>query len=146
MQTSVLITNGGPHSAEKWAECTASHIMQISDHVAGERLAGARKLELAILTILEGHHTTVQTGEQTALATLKAKETDARLNAAPDASEHLDVDAAVAEIVAAAAGTEFEPHFALPETQTYIKDLLVQHFNTNIDIARQWHADAKAGA
>lgn len=146
MQTSVLITNGGPHSAEKWAECTASHLIQIGDHVSGEQLAGARKLELAILNILEGHHETVQSGETALLTGLKAKDVGARLAVAPDAGEHLDVDAAVGEVVAAAAGTDFEPHFALPKTQAYIRAVLTQHFNTNIDIARQWHADTLAGA
>ena len=142
MQTSVLITNGGPHSAEKWAECTASHIVQIGEQVSGEQLAGARRLELAILTILEGHHATVQAGEQAILKASNAKTLSSRLASVPDPNEHLSVDGIVAEIVAAADGTEFAPHFAEPATQDYIRAVLTQHFATNIDIERQWASDS----
>lgn len=139
MNTSILITDGGPHSPEVWAECTASHILQIGEHVAGERLAGARKLESAIIDILEGHHTTVQEGER---AQLKANNAPVDNTVTPfSPEEHICIADIIQQICDAAKGTEWESHFADPVVQAYIDEVLRQHFATNIDIERQWHLD-----
>ena len=56
MTIGFLITNGGPHSVEKWAEATASHIVEVADHVSGEKRGAAIKLQAAIIDVLEKHH------------------------------------------------------------------------------------------
>lgn len=68
MKISLLITDNGPHTAEKWADATATHIVDIADHVAGETRGAAVKLQAAVIDILLGRHTTVQTGERAKIA------------------------------------------------------------------------------
>lgn len=137
MQIGVMITNGDQHSAEKWAIVTAGQIIQIGASATGTQAIDARKLENAIIAILEGHHKKVQSGEREAIT----KDGDARLAHALDHTQHADTAAIVAEIVAASKGSAFEVHFAKPETQAYLADLLGQHFRTSMDIERSWHAD-----
>ena len=52
MKSNIMITDGGPHSVEKWAEATASQVIDIAEDAAGERRAQAVKLEAAIIDIL----------------------------------------------------------------------------------------------
>jgi hypothetical protein len=134
---SVLITDGGPHSAEKWAEATASHIVSIAEHVAGEKRAQAVKLEAAVIDILEGHHTTVQAGERGKIAEVGHD----RIAHDLDPEHHLVLDDVIADIVAAAKGTPWEADFAKPEMAENLRVLLVSHFSTSMHIERSLHAD-----
>jgi len=136
MKVGLLITDGGPHSADKWAEATASHIVDIAGHVAGERRVAAVKLEAAIIDILEGHHSTVQNGERNAIATVGHD----RLQHECSCEHHLSLDDAVAEICAATKGTPWEEDFAKPEMIENLKPLLASHLQTNMEIERGWHA------
>jgi len=43
--------------------------------------------------------------------------------------------------VAAAQGTAFAEHFNKLDVQTYITNVLNEHFATNAHIERSWHAD-----
>jgi hypothetical protein len=137
----VLITNGGPHSPEKWAEATASNIVDIAQHVAGEKRAAAVKLQAAIIDILEGHHAAVQNGERAQIAAIGHD----RLQAPNNPDDHLSLDDAVAQIIQAAKGTPWEADFANPEMAPNIKALLSSHFATSIQIERSWHADRNPG-
>jgi hypothetical protein len=130
-----MITDGGPHSTEKWAEATASHIVQIAEHVAGTHRASAVKLEAAIIDILEGHHTTVQSGERAKIA----EHGHARLLHDNDPEHHLSLEEAVADIINAAAGTPWEDDFLGMGLD--LMHLLASHFKTNIHIERAYHAD-----
>ena len=134
---SVLITNGGPHSAEKWAEATASHIVAIAEHVAGEKRAQAVKLEAAVIDILEGHHTSVQVGERGKIAEVGHD----RLAHDLDPEHHLVLDDVIADIAAAAKGTPWEADFAKPEMTENLRVLLSSHFATSMYIERTLHAD-----
>jgi hypothetical protein len=138
----VLITNGGPHSAAKWAEATASHIVDIADHVSGERRGAAIKLQAAIIDILEGHHVCIQDGER---AAIKEHKHD-RLNHDVDPEHHVTVEHVVNDIIAAAKGTEWESDFANPDMAGHLTVLLNQHFSTSINIERSWHADRNPDA
>lgn len=142
MSTRILVTNGGPHSADKWAEATASHIVDIADHIAGERRGAAIKLQAAIIDILTTHHTTVQSGERDKILA----DGHPRLQADLDPGQHLSIDDVVAEIIGAAQGTQWESDFNAPETPAHIKALLTQHFATSMHIERSWHADRNPGA
>lgn len=131
--TGVLVTNGGPHPADKWAVATAEHIFPIDPSVVGDRFLAAKKLQLAIAVALEPHHEGVQEAER------------AKLAAAGD--DHLQTphdplaaaEAALAEIQAAAAGTPWEAHFADAEVQRVVIQEVGNHFATAEHIERQWH-------
>ena len=151
----ILVTDGGPHSAEKWAEATSSHIVDIAQHVAGEKRAAAVKLQAAIIDILEGHHTTVQNGERAKLAGVTGHD---RLQAELDPEHHLSLEQVVAEIIAAANGTPWEADFnyagqeahfgeegehypRIPSMAENLTALLSNHFASSMHIERSWHAD-----
>ena len=99
-----LITDGGPHPASKWAEATASYVVDIAESVAGTRREDAVKLEAKIIDILEGHHTTVQNGERAKIAEVGHD----RLQHPIDPEDHLSIDDVIAEIISAAKGSPWE--------------------------------------
>jgi hypothetical protein len=142
MSTGILVTNGGPHSADKWAEATASHIVEIADHIAGEKRGAAIKLQAAIIDILTAHHTTIQIGERAALQNLG----HARLQTPLEPTDHLAIDQAVADIIAAANGTPWAAEFSDPTAAVHLHALLRQHFATSMHIERSWHADRNPAA
>lgn len=131
----ILITNGGTHSPEKWADTTAEHIFQVGSAVAGDRLIAAKKFQIQIAEILMPHHDAVQT--------------DAKASLAANAQAHMTkaydplakAEQATAEIVAAAKGTPWEDHFAKPEVQQVMVQEIGNHFATAEHIERSWHAD-----
>ncbi len=132
----ILITDGGPHPAEKWAVITAGAIIDVAESARGKPSAiEGRKLELKIIDILEGHHAKVQEHERGAIK----KHGVARLEHPIDPTEHLDTP--FDEIVAAAKGTMFESYFAKPEVRDSLRNVLGQHFATSMHIERSWHAD-----
>lgn len=137
MITSILKTDGGPHPVEKWAEATANHIIQIGEHLSGAELTRARRFELTIMDILEGHHGTIQSGERQQIQHVG----NDRLLHDCDCEHHICVEEAVDEIIEASKNTVFETHFANPEVKTYLINLLNQHFNTSMFVERAWHAD-----
>lgn len=138
MQLGILVTDHGKHSAEKWAAHTAGHIIQIATTAAGAQAIEGRKLELQIIEILEKHHSDVMAHEQKCLA-----EDGVDRHDEPHEPEAF-ADGGLADIVAAAAGTQFESHFADPETVLHIAKVLHEHFAASMDIERQWHPTHKA--
>lgn len=129
----VLITNGGPHSPEKWAVATAEMIVPIAPEMSGDRLLAAKELQVAIIKVLVPHHAKVQQVEKAALAKLG----DERLDAPHD--EDIDPTAAIEAIQAAAEGTPWEDHFLKPEVIDAIGHIIASHFATASDIERQYH-------
>lgn len=142
MQVSAMVTNGGSHSAEKWAEQTSGYIVNIAESIATEKRGAAIKLQAAVIDILEDHHGTVQNGERDKIA----EHGHARLQHDMTPDDHLDIDDAVTEIIAAAAGTHWEVDFNKPEFAASLKLLLVDHYTSNAFIERSWHADRNADA
>jgi hypothetical protein len=137
MEVGIMITNNGPHSAEKWAETTSSHIVTIADSLVGEKRGAAIKLQAAVYDVLVGHHTTVQEGERN-----KIKEFGvARLQHDMTPDDHVKVDDVLADIIAAAKGTPWESDFQKPEFAERLHQLLVDHFMSNAFIERSWHSD-----
>ncbi len=111
----LLITNGGPHSAETWAETTVSQI------VTG---AGSAELRAALLPLLTDAHAEVQERARKGIQWTPAL-----------------VDATVDDICDEASDSPHRAHFALPETRDYLRRLLSEHFSTVTDIERRWAAD-----
>ncbi|QAY96716.1 hypothetical protein CWB41_14050 [Methylovirgula ligni] len=136
MQVGLLITNGGPHSAEKWAAASAAQIIQIGAEAKGVEALEGRKLELKIIDLLEDHHAAVQTAERDALKDDPA----ARLETAIDPEGH-DLDTKVEAIATLARGTPFEAHFASDTVKRHVREVLASHFATSIHIERSWHRD-----
>jgi hypothetical protein len=136
MNVGILATDGGPHPPEKWAQVTASQIIDIASDAPEAKLREARVFEARVLEILTGHHSLVQEHERGGLA----NEGPERLATDIDTSGH--VPDAVDDIISAAKGTSFAPHFAKPEVRAYVERLLHEHFHHAMHIERSWHADA----
>lgn len=137
MKTGVLITNGGPHSAESWADATVSHIIEIADSASGEYRGAAIKLQAAIFDVLLRHHSVIQSGEQQKLEQHGAD----RLSHDLDPEHHVSVDDVIAEIIKAASGTRWENAFATDQMRSQLQVLLSNHFRTSMHIERSWYAD-----
>ena len=99
------------------------------------RKNAALRLQATIADLLGPHHQGVHDAERGGLA---ASGSDHLLTAF-DADVH--APAALATIVGAAKGTEWEAHFADPTVQAIITDTVRNHFNTSAMIERLWHAD-----
>ena len=137
MEVGVMITNGGPHSAETWAENTASHIVKIADSVTGERRGSAIKLQALVIDVITEHHTTVQLGERSKII----EHGVARLQHDMTPDDHVSLDDVISQIIAAAKGTPWEADFQTLEFTEKLKNLLADHFMSSAYIERSWHAD-----
>jgi len=130
----ILVTDGGPHPADKWALHLAEQVVPLSDVKIGNRPAQALKLQVAVLEAVERHVAAAMAEEQAAL-----KADPAHF----DTPHAVDVYAApvVSAVVACAQGTPWEAHFADPTVVGVITDLVRGHLNSVINIERSWHAD-----
>lgn len=147
-----MITNGGPHPADKWAEMTTNTILdlvQIAEDSDTPEAAAARQakrdLRPVLFDIFNGHHGTVQNHERGHLkANVKgAKAAGEHLNAALNVTQHLTV---MQQVNAALAATPFAAHFAKPEVIEVIKTIIAQHTADVMHIERCWHNDRAVAA
>lgn len=149
-----MITNGGPHPADKWAELTTNTILdliQIAEDSVTPEATAARKakrdLRPVLFDILNDHHDGVQRLERSGNAsvkTLKAAEVHACTVRNPiDCTPHLGV---VDEVSAALAATPFAAHFAKPEVIEVLKTIVGQHTADVMHIERKWHHDRHVAA
>jgi len=136
MQPKIMITNGGPHPAEKWAELSASEIIVIAEGADSDSARAGRRLELKFIDIFEEYHKQVQAAER---AHLDA-DGDGRLESPLDGKEH-DPEEVVAACVEAAKGTPFEAHFLREDVQNRIRTVATHHAALSMDVERSWHAD-----
>lgn len=135
MRVGVLITNGGPHSPEDWAQVTAGQIIDIGSQSPAALLAEARAFEAKIIGVLARHHQLVQQQERGQLVA----EGSARLAGALDPTGH--IPDAVDDVIAASRDTSFASHFAKPDVRDYLERLIGGHFASSMHIERLWHAD-----
>ena len=93
-----MITNGGPHPVDKWADTTTDMILDLiqvsEDSVSPEATAARvakRNLRPVLFDIFNDHHTAVQAGEQRHMrGTIKTCEhAEAHLQAPLDVEPHL---------------------------------------------------------
>ena len=132
----ILSTDGGPHTADKWAAATAEMLVPLGAIDDGARRTAAMRLQADVADALMPHHQGVADAEANGLA--------------ENGSDHLltDFDSddyvpdALAAVIKAAKGTLWEAHFSESAVQEQIALVLASHFNTGADVARQWHADA----
>lgn len=148
MQTTFMVTNGGPHPFDKWAEMTAATIVDTlmvdtnPDSVEPEAVAARadkRKIYAALFDVFNVHHAAVQNGERAECAKCK-KPADAAARAIKpiDCTPHLSVMDNVNEVLAT---SMFADHFAKPEVQEVIRGIIGQHTTDVIHIERRWHHD-----
>lgn len=128
-----VITDGGPHPPELWAQLTAE-ILIPARNMAGNNYIEALKLQTAVMQALLPHHTNVQETERERLMASN----DHILS---DLSPEEFTGQAVTDIVAAAKGTPWEENFNDPDLQALIRQEVGTHFATAQHIERSWHAD-----
>lgn len=145
---SFLVTNGGAHPSDVWADLTANTIVDTvlvdagpnnmsSDAIAAR--AAKRSLRNDLFEIFNAHHDGVQRIEREECAKCK-KPADAAARAiAPlDHTPHMSImDLANT----AFAKTPFADHFAKPEVQELVKQIVGQHTVNVMHIERRWHHD-----
>lgn len=136
----LLITNNGPHEPERWAEVTASQIIDISAQAPDAKLSEAKEFRDKLVTILSRHHGNVQEHERAQISI----HGHARLMHDLDTDPHIADP--VNEVIAASKGYSFESHFNKPETRTYLENLLSSHFASAMHIERSWHANRNSSA
>lgn len=132
----ILITDGGPHSPEMWAEMTVSQIVVIAEGAKDKRAEEAREFKKQLLSLLTAMHRSVQETERNIINShgLRAIEREAPYSGDP-------VTAVVHDIVHMSAGTSFGSHFEKQEIKKYLSELLHNHFATAVLIERSWAAD-----
>jgi hypothetical protein len=148
--TSFMVTNGGPHPADKWADLTASTIVNLivvkDDSVSPEALAARqakRDLQPILFAIFNAHHTTVQDAER-AEAPASMKAATARVEKPIDPME--DVTPTMVKVNAALAATPYAAHFAKPDVQAHLVAIIAQHTADVMHIERRYHHDRAVAA
>jgi hypothetical protein len=151
MQPRIMITNNGQHSPDKQAETTAWKILEIvripeepvaadnpdrASVEAGREAARQAKvvLEPQLTAVLTPHHTYVQAGERTALDSDGAKQ----MAKAAHAAGHVDETTVLAEVNAILAQSSFATHFARPDVQDLLKQIVADEFARSIKEERGW--------
>jgi hypothetical protein len=137
-----MITNGGPHPADRWADVTTDTIVDLlidanPDSVTPEALIARqakRDLKPKLFDIFNSHHDGLQ-------------KNDGKPHSAVDApieilGETLSTLAKVNKVLAA---TPFATHFAKPEVQAILTSIIGQHSTDVVHIERRYAAD-RAGA
>lgn len=144
MEIGILITDGGPHPADKWAALTAKTIcdlLQVDENSVTPLAVAARKakprLQLDLADALEAVYLANQEDEQ---ARVK-KNIDNGALPAIDPTDGPHLDAAMAALINAAKPTPFAGHFGVPEVTTAVRNILAQHLGDISHIEHSWHAD-----
>lgn len=126
----VLITNGGPHSAEDWAMATAEAIFQIEPSVNGARLLQARRLQTEIAELLINHHQSIIDMERRNL----------QRNTQEDFS-YGNALAAVQAIAHIAKDTPWEDHINGDPWMQTAHHTILNHMQSMQHVERSWHRD-----
>jgi PPE-repeat protein len=138
MQTFVLTTDKGPHTAEDWAAVSSKQIFPIDDPITplvGARKVAAMKLSADIATAMIAHHAAVQTAEQAGLA-----DNAPATFASPPGAGH-PLEQVTTDIQKAAEGTPWQAHFHDPDVIVAVQKVAGSHFTSVQHIERFWHAD-----
>lgn len=150
-QVGFMITNGGPHPADKWAMTTTGKLMNAIFGQSANASSSARKFENKLIDIFEELHTEAQKSER---KHIKVKGKD-RLYDRLDPTEYLgDV---VEKVVAAAADineveiddqenpgqkktVSLKDHFQKELVQKTVSQVIGSDVASIMDIERDWHA------
>ena len=148
MQVGFMVTNGGPHPADRWADMTTDTILGLlvdanpddaSPEAAAARQA-KRDLRPKLFDILLGHHHGAQAGERKRLPAEVKLAYVAHAHLA-DAIEMPDQWGAENKVLALLATTPWKDHFAKPDVAQVIRNIVRQHTADVMHIERRWHHD-----
>lgn len=138
-----LITDGGAHPADKWAEIMADDVLaliQIEDGADSEAARAARRakrdLAVKLLDMFEAAGQQVQDCERDACRH------KARLQDSLDPEPH--TPQTMADFDALIAATPFAAHFAKPEVRAHIHNIMRQRFASIMNVERQLAASKGA--
>lgn len=142
----MMITNGGPHPADKFADVSTESILDLiqiaEDAISGEATAARkakRDLRPVLFDIFNTHHESVQYLENSECQKVKKHaEAHARAHAPVDVTPHLSV---MDEVAAALAATPFAAHFAKPEVIEVVKQIVARDTANVMHIERRYHSD-----
>jgi hypothetical protein len=148
-----MITNGGPHPADKWADMTADSILELlvdgnPDNVSPEAAAARqakRDLRPVLFNIFNGHHDRVQKHERGSLKSIKGHA--AACDHCDHAKNPLDVTphlSVMDQVFVALAATPFASHFAQPEVQETLRQIVGRDTANVMHIERRYHSDRMA--
>lgn len=148
---SIMITNGGEHPVDKWAELTAGSILDLIQIRDGSQSRQAEiasrvkmELQLKLFDILLGHHTKVRDAEQSELT----KDAKKRLKNAEENGfqPHAHLPSTLEEVNAALAATPFKAHFAQEHVQSILRNIIGQHTADVMHHEHRYHQDRAAKA
>lgn len=126
----VLITDGGPHAPEKWAEVSADQLIKVMPGAAAPAYAFKAKV-IEALTAVYG---AAMNGERLELDA----DGDGKLGSPLDPGEY--VDDGFAAVKAAAEGTPWEAQFATPGVEAVWRREIGTRVMSILDVERAWHA------
>lgn len=142
----LMVTNGGPHPADKWADTTTEAILdliQIDDDSTSPQAAAARqvKRELrgTLFNIFMPHFDGVQSKERGDLKKAKVSKVQERYS--DEVKAHFE-GGIMAQVEQALAATPFAGHFAKAEVHDVLFRIVGQHTANALHIERQWHEAA----
>lgn len=143
----IMITDGGPHPADKWADTTVEAILdlvQINEDSISPEAAAARqaKRELGpkLFAILNDHHDGVQKHHRAKHAKAKGHLLDHTIDVEP----HMSAADAVLSVLAQLPQSTVGLHFARTDVRDVVRSIIGQHTADVIHIERNWHADGLA--
>lgn len=146
MRVGVMVTNGGSHPPEKWAEESAKQIVDVIQIEptypnAEAALQAKNVLRDKIAAALVKHHTAVQDHTKDHLQK-HGHDLAAPLNEI-DLTPHVEfaLDDAIKTVLETSKGTMFEQHFAQPHVVKFVQNTIGSHFATVAQIEHSWHRD-----
>lgn len=145
-----MITNGGPHPADMWADATTDTILdliQIADDSVSEEAAAARQakrdLRPVLFNIFMFHHVKVQNGEQRVLKEIGHHKAACE-HCAKDIEVHPEVTTVLIDVNKVFQTTPFAAHFAQEHVQAVLRSIVGQHTADVLHIERRYHVDRLA--
>lgn len=151
MRVGVLITDGGPHPADKWANETAESIgdlIQVDQTSNTPAAAAARKAKprfiLDMADRLESFHQSHIDHSKVQLATHGNARVNPNLH--PYAPNPDILNDAVNAVIECSKGTPFEAHFQNFTTRAAVASIIGSHFSSADHIERSYHVDRHLAA
>lgn len=145
-----MITDGGPHPPDKWAEVTTDAVLEliaVKEGSSSEAAVKAREFKrntfFPLYEIFKNHHGGVQRIERDALSSIK-KHAAALEHCAKPLELHEDVPSTLEEVNAVFSKSPFAEHFAKPEVQAVLQAIIGQHSANVVHIERRYHVDRLA--
>lgn len=142
-----MITNGGAHPADKWADLSVDEIVALlvdanPDANTPEALAARqakRDIRAALFPIFNDHHSRLQAHEQGNLS--KHKTIAAAMDHAHALDPHPHIPSTLEKVNAVLAATPFSAYFARPDVQSHLYRVIGQHSADIMHIERRYHVD-----